>query len=143
MEDLVRGVKPLRMKRIKVFLKKVNCVKREVSVNEPFTPQKSFLQSMNRKKRRSFVYERSIDLHGFSRNRAFLLLLDFFVSCQNEGIRQALVITGGNALRNTVLRKSFRLWVMEDFGGFVASCTPANVEHGGEGAFYVLLKRKK
>ena len=142
MKDLIKDVKPLAKKHTIIRKRKINYVKREVSITEiSLLSQKSSLQKLSRKEKRNFTYEKSIDLHGYTRDESFLLLFRFFIQCQSEGVRKVLVITGGNNLRNTTLRKSFQTWVKENFGNFVTSCSPANIHHGGEGAFYLSLKK--
>ena len=142
MEKYLKDVKPLIIKHPTVE-RKVNLKKRlvEKSPTREFVSQKSCLAQISRKQKRHFSSEKTIDLHGHTRDQAFLALIRFFNSCQREGVRKALVITGGNNMRTTTLRKSFQIWVREKFGNYVSSCTCANIWHGGEGAFYVVLKR--
>jgi DNA-nicking Smr family endonuclease len=99
------------------------------------------LLSINRKSQRKFVPEKVIDLHGLSQNEAFSALLSFFVQCQAEGTRRALVITGGNSMKESILRDSFPKWVHNLFGNYVAACSQSNRRHGGQGAFYLQLKK--
>ncbi|MGE3916024.1 MAG: Smr/MutS family protein, partial [Hyphomicrobiaceae bacterium] len=43
-----------------------------------------------------------------------------------------------------VLRRSVPRWLAEPpLRGLVIACQPASVRHGGDGAFYVLLRRKR
>ncbi len=146
MKDYLRDVKPLDIKhptidRRKSFRKKaINFVKANFS--KEFVDLKSYLTPISRKQKRHFSSEKIIDLHGYTREQAFLALIRFFDNCQREGVRKALVITGGNNMRETTLRKFFQVWVREKFGNYISSCTCANTWHGGEGAFYVVLKRR-
>lgn len=143
MKDFIKDVKPLTVKHTTIGHRKINYLKKKVSIEEiQFVSQKSFLQKLTRKEKRNFIYEKSIDLHGYTRDESFNILIDFFMRCREENIRKVLVITGGNNLRHTTLRKSFQTWVKESFGNLIRSCTLANIQHGGEGAFYVSLKKK-
>jgi DNA-nicking Smr family endonuclease len=101
------------------------------------------LLSLDRKSQRKFVPEKVIDLHGFTQNEAFSALLSFFIQCQADGTRKALVITGGNSMKESVLRDSFSQWVRDSFGNYVAACSQSHRRHGGQGAFYVQLKKNK
>ncbi|MDR1551624.1 MAG: Smr/MutS family protein [Holosporaceae bacterium] len=96
---------------------------------------------MSRKYRRNFAVERSIDLHGMTTEEAFAQLSDFLARCQFEGVKNALIITGGNSMKTSVLRASLMKWAKESFGEYIASFAQAQLHHGGEGAFYVILKR--
>ena len=142
MEKYLKDVKPLAIKHPTVE-RKVNLEKRfvEKSPMREFVSQKSYLTQISRKQKRHFSGEKTIDLHGYTKDQAFLALIRFFNSCQREGVKKALVITGGNNMRETTLRKSFQIWVRENFGNYVSSCTSANIWHGGEGAFYVTIKK--
>ena len=108
---------------------------------ERFSFTKNQLSNFDRKEKRKFSPERTLDLHGFTQEEAFHALIRFFSSCQQSGIRKVLVITGGHALRNSVIRASFQKWICESFGNFVAKCSVAEIHHGGEGAFYVVLRK--
>lgn len=142
MKDYLKDVKPLDIKHPTVD-RRVPFRKKQVEQNCPkkFVDRESYLTPISRKQKRHFSSEKTIDLHGYTREQAFLALIRFFSSCQREGVRKALVITGGNNMRETTLRKSFQVWVREKFGNYISSCTCANIWHGGEGAFYVILKR--
>ncbi|MDR2068202.1 MAG: Smr/MutS family protein [Holosporaceae bacterium] len=99
------------------------------------------LSSINRKSRRGFVPERVIDLHGLSQNEAFSELVSFFIRCQADGVRKALIITGGNSMKKSVLRDSFLQWARDSFGNYIAACSQSNIQYGGQGAFYVHVKK--
>lgn len=105
--------------------------------------KKSDTVEIKRKRKRHFSIEQSLDLHGLTYDEAFRKVVVFFSKCQNVGIRNVLVITGGNPLRNTVLRTAFVKWCRNLLGEFVVSYSPANLKHGGDGAFYVILKSKR
>lgn len=145
MDDYTKNVKPLVVKHIIIDQTKNKYIRRNHKKSElynTFPTMCSKLYPMNRKEKRHFETERKIDLHGMTRNEAFNALLQCFDKCQSDGIKKLLVITGGNLLRNTTLRQSFLIWIKEDFGHYVISYSEANIRHGGQGAFYVILKRK-
>lgn len=145
LKKYLKDVKPLILKHTIITRKKINPVRKRESIFETteFISEKSDLHEINRKQKRKFIVEKSIDLHGYTKDEAFNALLNFFETCQLFGVKKVLVITGGNALRETTLRKSFQIWIKENFGNYVTSCTSANIWHGGQGAFYVILKNKK
>lgn len=146
MKDLITGVKLFVAKNTTIHFQKTKPF-RERFKNERATPIEkhtfiaSNLSNFGRKEKRNFKIERTVDLHGLTKDNAFKTLINFFSKCQKNGIRNVLVITGGNSLRNSVLRASFQKWVRNDFGHFVFKCTVSEIYHGGEGAFYVVIKR--
>ena len=146
MKDLITGVKLFNVRNPTINIKKQKPPSK-FFVNEKITIERhifteSRLINFSRKEKRHFMPEKTVDLHGLTRDEAFERLLLFFMQCQKSGVRKALVITGGNNLRNSTLRAAFQKWIRDDFGNFVIKCTVSEIFHGGEGAFYVLIKKK-
>lgn len=85
--------------------------------------------------------EATLDLHGDSQEKAFLRLQNFIQSQYNKGKRWILVITGKGA---GILRSQLPNWLEhKSIRPMVLSYKVSHIKHGGEGAFYVCLKRKK
>ncbi|MBO6056409.1 MAG: Smr/MutS family protein [Alphaproteobacteria bacterium] len=145
MKNYLKDVKPLTVAHTTIIQKKINTNKKLITERSEqiLISKESTLASMSRKQKRKFEYEKTMDLHGYTREEAFMALVRFFNSCQGEGIRKVLVITGGNNMRETTLRKHFQIWVREKFGNYVTSCSSANIRHGGQGAFYLTLKKDR
>ena len=79
MKDYVQGIKPLKHKN--TIIRKTNrkCfINFDTNPKTNFNTQESVLHSMKRKTRREFTYERYIDLHGLSIDKAFSTLIGFF-----------------------------------------------------------------
>lgn len=95
---------------------------------------------LSRREKRNFSYERRLDLHGLTQDEAFTALSNFLKNCRECGCKKALIITGGNAIRNSVLRRNFPEW-MRLLDEHVVRYDQANLKHGGQGAFYVILKK--
>jgi DNA-nicking Smr family endonuclease len=101
--------------------------------------------------------ERRVDLHGMRRNEAHAALRHFLLDCHAQGRRSVLVITGKGGPRRRreeedfgswsndepgVLKREVPLWLAEpELRAIVVSYTTAAVQHGGEGALYVHLRR--
>jgi DNA-nicking Smr family endonuclease len=99
-----------------------------------------------------------LDLHGDRQGEAHVRLRAFLLSCYGRGQRTVLVITGkgretdqpsaddiGFERRERgVLKRNVPRWLSEpDMRAIVVSYTTAHVRHGGEGALYVQLRRKR
>lgn len=89
--------------------------------------------------------EGRLDLHGMTQDEAFSALIRFLVAAQERGKRCVLVITGkGKPGEGGVLRRNLPLWLEDSrIANGVLRYLPARPHHGGEGAFYVYLRRKR
>ena len=99
--------------------------------------------------------EGRLDLHGHNQAQAHNKLVRFIERGFEQEKRCLLVITGkgsGGGREETgwfgsatgVLRREVPRWLTESpLAGKVIAFTPAQPKHGGEGALYVYLRRKK
>ncbi|SNR32658.1 DNA mismatch repair protein MutS [Paracoccus sediminis] len=93
--------------------------------------------------------EARLDLHGMTLAQAHPALIGFVLSCHTQGRRLVLVITGKGKgdhgplpTRAGALRHQVPHWLhMPPLGGAVQQVAPAHYRHGGEGAYYVYLRR--
>ena len=89
------------------------------------------------------IVEARLDLHGLDQDRARARLLDFLLDAQAGGARAVLVITGKGYAGQGILRRRTPEWLADPrLRGVVAGLSPAAAHHGGEGAYYIALKRK-
>lgn len=114
----------------------------------PRMDQKTF----GRMKKGQLAPEARIDLHGMTVADAHGALIDFILKAHAKGLRLVLVITGkGNAsdvglmpVERGVLRRQVPEWLrLPPLTFAVLDVTPAHRKHGGDGAFYVYLKRRR
>jgi len=85
-----------------------------------------------------------IDLHGMTQDRARSALEIFMVRAWDEGVRAVLVITGKGVSGDGVLRRRTPEWLSAPpLREMVAGVSEAHQRHGGGGALYVALKRKR
>ena len=104
-------------------------------------------------KRGKLVPEGRIDLHGMTLAQAHPALIGFILSAHAAGKRLVLVITGKGKLRDDfapmparqgILRHQVPQWLtMAPIGGLVLQIAPAHISHGGEGAYYVYLRKSR
>lgn len=100
-------------------------------------------RTLQRFKRGQMEIEGLIDLHGFGQVEAHEALRRFILSSQAQGRRCVLVITGkGQPGKPGVLRMRVPEW-LEEMAGPVLKIAHARPPHGGQGAFYVLLRRQR
>lgn len=90
------------------------------------------------KKGKIFI-EGKIDLHGMNQERAFNSLNTFVRNMSAQGKKYGLVITGKSG---EVLKPSFPKWLeLPEIKPFVISYKQADKKHGGEGAFYLVVRK--
>jgi DNA-nicking Smr family endonuclease len=84
-----------------------------------------------------------LDLHGLDQDRARQVLHDFLLRAHADGARAVLVITGKGRMGDGVLRRRAPEWLADPaLRPIVAGLSQADRHHGGDGAFYIALKRK-
>lgn len=94
-----------------------------------------------------------LDLHGMTLDRAHDRLNRFVMSSHSSGKRLLLVITGKGKHRDTggpipvrygVLRHQVPEWLrLPPLASVVLQVSAAHISHGGEGAYYVYLRRSR
>ena len=97
--------------------------------------------------------EAKLDLHGLNLSQAQPILTKFVLDAHDKGLRLILIITGKG--RNTedhdiipkrkgILKANVPNWLaMEPLSSKILQITNAHVKHGGGGAFYVYLRKKR
>jgi len=108
-------------------------------------------KSFGKMKRGKLVPEGRIDLHGMTLSEAHPALTSFILHSHEMGRRLVLVITGKGKLRDYeapmpvrqgVLRHQVPQWLnLPPLRARVLQVTPAHIRHGGQGAYYVYLRR--
>lgn len=108
--------------------------------------------------------DRSVDLHGLTQDRAYSLLKSVVEGAIKRGDKTLLVVTGKGGARFSqtgadvptayrtrdefdqfggVLKRMVPIWLNSpELKPFIQSYGPAAKEHGGEGALYILLRRR-
>ncbi|ABE61020.1 Smr protein/MutS2 [Nitrobacter hamburgensis X14] len=93
--------------------------------------------------------EARIDLHGMTQARAHRALHNFLLRASGDGLRFVLVITGkGRAAgldpSRGILRQQVPEWLgLPEFRTLVVGFEQAHIGHGGEGALYVRVRRRR
>lgn len=97
--------------------------------------------------------EARIDLHGMTLDEAHPALLSFILGAQDDGKRLVLVITGKGKIRHDdsimsgrkgVLRHHVPQWLrLPPLAAKILEIRPAHIRHGGDGAYYVYLRKAR
>ena len=108
-------------------------------------PNKPIEPTADKRVRRGRIQiERRIDLHDMTRDQARPALFNAVRAAYARGEKCLLVITGKGPRLNGILRQNFPAWINADeIRPMIASYAGAHTRHGGTGAWYVFLKRKK
>jgi DNA-nicking Smr family endonuclease len=155
--ETMRGVKPLRA----IALKKEppdeiaapsppheSKSRRAPAATKPAAPPARAAKTIDaldrrtaaRLKRGTLAIEAKLDLHGMTQTKAHEALTRFIVRAQKLGSRAVLVITG----KSGVLHGAVPRWLDEgDNRARILAIRRAHAQHGGEGALYLMLRRKR
>ena len=94
--------------------------------------------------------EARLDLHGMTQSAAYRTLLRFLIDAQAQEKSLVLVITGKGGRSDDftvgrgVLRRQVPLWLRSaELRDYVVGFDSAHLAHGGEGALYVRIRRRR
>ena len=107
-------------------------------------------------KKKSPLKIKSIDLHGYTLDQANKFIESFIIKSYEENINKLIVVTGkGLHSQNekdpyvskelSILKYSVPEYISKNKNlmNIIYEITDANIEDGGEGAFYIFLKKNK
>jgi len=99
-----------------------------------------------RLRRGQLSIDATLDLHGMTQDEAYRALVRFLRAAYEAGRRTVLVITGKGRGSSCigVLREAVPRWLNEAMNRrYIRGFAQAALKDGGEGALYVLVKRKR
>jgi DNA-nicking Smr family endonuclease len=97
-----------------------------------------------RLKRGRVELDQTLDLHGQTQERAHQQLRSFIADAHARGSRCVLVVTGKGLETGGTLRHMVPRWLNEEPNrARVLAFSPAQPRHGGGGALYVLIRRRR
>ena len=103
-------------------------------------------RTTERLRRGKIIIDAVLDLHGHTQDEGHAALQRFVAGSAAAGRRCVLVITGKGAASTGggVLRREVPRWLnAPSLRPHVLAITPAQPQHGGAGALYVLLRRAR
>ncbi|MEZ5763126.1 MAG: Smr/MutS family protein [Xanthobacteraceae bacterium] len=163
--EVAKSAKPLRRKRALVDAEIVVAdearpspdrvakkIAREIAAAPVVKSVQQPLVSLDRRERSRIARGRKqidarIDLHGMTQARAHRSLIAFLHRAHGEGAALVLVITGkgqpaASGEARGVLRRQLPLWLsLPELRSLVLGFDAAHAAHGGDGAFYIRLRR--
>ena len=166
----MKGVSPIKKNnRIKKEDSKINYKsgkknivkqKKTITPNVSTVTKKSefFLEKIDLKKgikKGSFYIDKKIDFHGKSLLDSEEMFNNTIIKSYNGGQRCLLFVTGKGLFKSKnyeendkpklyhgIIRTSFVEWARsKKFSKYILSFEQASIEHGGDGAFYVYLRK--
>ncbi len=170
--EQMKGVKPIKKnnkvkkEEPKINFKNIKKIKKKlittpVSNNDKEIKNSEFrLEKIDIKKnikKKSLNISKKIDFHGKTLLEAEDIFNRVILECYNSGQRCLLFVTGkglfkekNNQSKNKpklyhgVIRSAFIQWVKSNkFSKEILSFEQASIDHGGDGAFYIYLRKKK
>jgi DNA-nicking Smr family endonuclease len=153
-EELIKNYKFVNKKKTKYTNTKLSNPDKKIK-NSEFNLEKMDLRKSIRKG--SFNIDKKIDFHGKTLIESEERFNKTIIECYNSGLRCLLFVTGKGLFKSRnaekiekpklyhgVIRSSFVQWVKSNkLSRYVLSFEKASIEHGGDGAFYVYLRKKK
>lgn len=160
------GTKPLSTKRIAVEEKKPKTISQPIfsDIKFPTIPALSMSSSApvmgnysgidrntaQRFRIGEYPIDGTLDLHGMTREKAYRALHIFLKKRFERGDRCLLIITGKGVRKHDedevrgILKESLPQWLAEEsLAPMILAFDLAKQRHGGSGAYYVLLRRKR
>lgn len=118
----------------------------EPEITVSLAPKPNLLdQSTTRKISKGKInIDSKIDLHGMTQAEAYSRLYRFIEMAYATGRRTILVITGKGVKGEGILKTMVPRWLSEpSFRLMVSAYNESHISHGGGGALYVRIRKKK
>ena len=145
-----KDVKKEKSKSEKKEIKKIEIQKKTSGL---INLEKSYDKKLKKGK---IPINKKIDLHGYSLNEARQIFLEAIDECYQNNARCILFITGKGLKQNAnnnnfskrlyhgKIRNNFLDWASsKGVGPKILSVQQADIKHGGDGAFFVYLRKNK
>ncbi len=99
---------------------------------------------LDRLSRGSHQIDMSIDLHGYTIEDSYKVFYNAFICAIKNNLRLMLVITGKGDKNSHSIRSQLLRWVnIPEISSYIIYISEAHRKHGGDGAFYLVLRKKR
>ena len=108
----------------------------------------------SKRKQHSSIKTKSIDLHGYTLDEANKVISDFIKNCYDKKVNKIIVVTGKGLHSDneknpyvsknlSILKYSIPEYISNNKSlmNIINEIKDAKIEDGGDGAFYILLKK--
>ncbi len=141
-------IEPKKTKAVKTnaIVAKSPPIKTPVKTQPPKTKAKGDYSDIDKNtagrfKRGEAPIDATLDLHGMTQTKAHNAFISFVHKHIKLDSRRLLVITGKGS---GILQQALPKWLdSPDISGQILAYDEAKAKHGGSGAYYILLKRKR
>ena len=137
--------KPARKTKAAIALTPAVAPKQKSAAPPPLTSLDR--RTKQRIARGSHPIDARIDLHGYTLDQAYTALSRFLARAHGDGSKVVLVITGKGTFgtgERGALKRQVPMWLnLPEFRAIVVGFESAAIGHGGEGALYVRLRKKR
>tara|TARA_B100000315_G_scaffold113080_1_gene103718 strand:+ start:203 stop:757 length:555 start_codon:yes stop_codon:yes gene_type:complete len=125
------------------------------AINQPENVEIGLLSTNKKLKRGKIKIDKKIDFHGLSVDKARKIFVRTIDKCFYSNKRSILFITGKGMkkinhdsgdikLFHGKIRENFQKWILEkEVSGKILNVSPAGFFYGGDGAFFVYLRKNK
>ena len=151
--------KPIESNTPRIIIKETESDKIYEKTKNVLTQQKTAIQKsdINKKlKKNKIPINRKIDFHGCSLNEAKNIFFNTINDCFLKNFRCILFITGKGSIKKEInysqetmlyygkIRNNFLNWINHSaVQSKILNVQQANIENGGDGAFFVYLRKNK
>lgn len=161
-KETVAGINPLPKRDIPVENRRIKKQSREKIQTVPLKIYRHQVElgtssdidhnTMRRFKRQQFPVEAVLDLHGYNENQAYEAVHQFMTQAFLSGKRCVIIVTGKGLAHpdedffapKGILKTRVPQWLQDDeLRQMILSYIHPSPELGGEGALYILLRRRR
>lgn len=163
-EQVTREIKPIkRPENIPCKPVKLKEIQQSVHLNEAYAGEKLDnldlditdnidANTAKKFKREEFRIEKTLDLHGYTEDKAYEAVFKFVRTAYIQGKRCILIITGKGLKHDCddffaskgILKERVPQWLnTPELRPLILSYRHPSAQNGGEGSLYILLRRKR
>lgn len=131
---------PIDRPRIQDSIIPIKELVRDIFIDDKRSVEGSILKKLSRG---SYPIDISIDLHGYTVDNAYEVFYKTWIYAIKNNLKLMLVITGKGDRNRYSIRSELIKWInTPEISSYIIYISEAHNKHGGDGAFYLLLRRR-